>query len=69
MRIQYSEMQKLEISQQNDRARDYTKESIMNFPKSSQPKPLKAFGEQLTKGEFEDLFNKAFRKVQDQMNH
>ncbi|CDW74237.1 polypyrimidine tract binding [Stylonychia lemnae] len=74
MKIQFSEMKKLEINSQNDKARDYTVQSVENYISSNQPAAnnFNSQGltqDQMSKSEFESLFTKAFKDVKSKMNY
>ena len=58
MKIQYSTMEKLEITSENERARDYS----INCLGTSEIEKVKV-GNDINKEEIQQIFNKAFLKV------
>lgn len=57
MRIQFSELQKLEITIQNEKARDFTQDNFDCFKeqyymKEKQQQQQRTFGEHISKSEF-----------------
>ena len=55
MKIQYSNIEKLEINQENEKARDYTIQSLASCIKE---RPF--VGQNIEKDEIQQMFNKAF---------
>ena len=70
MRIQFSQLEKLEISQYNDKAKDYTIQSLdgwqgnqlQSIPSSKLSQPIQSSesNDNLSKDEFVGMFKKAF---------
>eukprot|EP00347_Sterkiella_histriomuscorum_P014929 403358967 len=73
MKIQFSELQKLEINTQTLKARDFTKQTVGSFVQNQIDKQgdlsINKDDNGISRTEFSDMFEKAYQKVQTNMKH